>query len=114
MKTVDKHLTYWNFVIDLLRFADENKVAFHPAQDIVKKVITMSDNGRTCICRSERTCPCKESIEELEIEGRCTCMLFSTYKYGDEYLNKYGYLKDGKITTDKERKEIMKLKSKKD
>lgn len=104
---------YWNFISDLLKFADENRVAFHPAQDIIKKVQTMVGNNRTCICKAERTCPCKESIEELRSEGRCTCMLFSTYKYGDEYLNKYGYLKDGKVTSDKERKAIVKEKNKK-
>lgn len=101
---------YWFFMMDLLKFVDENKVAFHPAQDIIKKIQTMDQNNRTCICKSERICPCKESVEELRIEGRCTCMLFSTYKYGDEYLNKYGYLKDGKVTTDSERKYIVKEK----
>ena len=104
---------YWFFMIDLLQFADENRVAFHPAQDIIKKIQTMDRNNRTCICKAERTCPCRESVDELRTNGRCTCMLFSTYKYGNEYLNKYGYWKDDKVTTDKERKEIAKEKSKK-
>lgn len=102
------------FLSKLLMFADENRVTFHPAQDIIHKVVTMISNDRTCICKPERTCPCKESIEELKTEGKCTCMLFCTYKHGDEYLNKYGYLNDGKVTTDEERKKIMKLRSKKD
>ena len=104
---------YWFFMMDLLKFADENKVVFHPVQDIIKKVQIMDQNNRACICKPERICPCKESVEELRTEGRCTCMLFCTYKYGDEYLNKYGYLKNGKVTTDKERKEIVKNKNKK-
>ncbi len=105
---------YLSFMSDLFRHADENRVTFHPAQDIIKKVITMMEQSRSCICKTERTCPCKESIEELKTDGRCTCMLFCTYKYGEEYLSKYGYLKDGKVTTDNERKEIMKIRSKKD
>lgn len=109
----EKELDTWFFMIDLLKFADTNKVAFHPAQNILKKVYTMANNNRVCVCRSDRTCPCSESVEEIKIDGRCTCMLFCTYKYGDEYLNKYGYLKDGKVTTDKERKAIVKEKNKK-
>ena len=104
---------YWFFTIDLLEFADTNRVVFHPGQDIVSKIQKMSKDNRTCICKAERTCPCKESIEELRTDGRCTCMLFSTYKYGNEYLNKYGYLKDGKVTTNAERKAIVKEKNKK-
>lgn len=111
MKTT--YAKYWNFITELIWFADENRVAFHPAQDIIKKVKAMADNNGVCICDPKRICPCKESVDELRIKGRCTCMLFSTYKYGDEYLNKYGYLKDGKVTTDTERKKIVKEKTKK-
>ncbi len=98
----------------LFEFADKNRVTFHPAQDILRKVKMMASTDNRCICKpNERKCPCNEAIKELEIEGKCTCMLFCTYKYGDEYLNKWGYLKDGIITSDKERKEIVKKKTEK-
>lgn len=101
-------------LINLFEFADKNKVTFHPVQDIIKKVKTMAANDNKCICKpDERLCPCTEAVKELETNGKCFCMLFCTYKYGDEYINKWGYLKDGKVTSDKERKQIVINKTKK-
>lgn len=101
-------------ICDLFAFADVNRITFHPIQDILKKVKTMASNGSKCICKpDERMCPCKESVLEIQETGKCFCMLFCRYDYGNEYLNRWGYIKDGKVNSDIERKKIVAEKQKK-
>ncbi len=92
----------------MFEYAEKNRVTFFPIQNVIDKVRKMSSNGNKCICDPDnRVCPCEESVVELQTNGFCKCWLFSTYKNGNEYLDRHAYIVNGKITTDKERKQIV-------
>jgi ferredoxin-thioredoxin reductase catalytic subunit len=69
----------------VLDFARDNKLIIHPGRGFDYYVDNYFECGQHCPCDPKRlSCPCPESIHEVEKNGWCKCRLFwrdyDTYK----------------------------------
>lgn len=69
----------------ILDFARDNKLIIHPGRGFDYYVDIYFESGQHCPCDPKRlSCPCSESIQEVENNGWCKCRLFwrdyDTYK----------------------------------
>lgn len=61
----------------LEQFAQNNKLdLFNVRGSLFDRVRIITSSGGMCPCKSDRTCPCSQCIQECKEKGECFCRVF--------------------------------------
>jgi hypothetical protein len=83
---------------EIKAFANARGLIVIPYRNTDEWAKEINANGGKCICRDERTCPCEESLEDINSaisggEACCVCRLLCNQRYVDAWYD--SWLKQG-------------------